>query len=76
MNDDDDTNVVWQYGTYEGAEKLRMQQEHKLTFSQKLDLLDGMIDFAVSLHGPQILIREDSASYGTFAKKSKSDDPR
>jgi hypothetical protein len=40
---------VWQYGTYEGAEKLRMQQERKLSFSQKLDLLDGMIDFATDL---------------------------
>jgi len=74
MIDDADRQDVWQYGTYEGAEKLRMQRERKLSFSQKLDLLDGMIDFAVSLHGPQILIREDSASYGTFAKKSKSVD--
>ena len=76
MSDDAGKQDVWQYGTYEGAEKLRMQQEQKLSFSQKLDLLDGMIDLATSLHGSQMLIREDSASYGTFAKKAKSDDPR
>lgn len=74
MSDGSEKKDVWQYGTYEGAEKLRMQRERKLSFSQKLDLLDGMIDFAVSLHGPQILIRADSASYGTFAKKAHSDD--
>jgi hypothetical protein len=69
MSDDVDKPDVWQYGTYEGAEKLRMQQERKLSFSQKLDLLDGMIDLAVSIHGSQMLVREDSASYGTFAVK-------
>jgi len=53
-----------------------MQQERNLSLSQKLDLLDGMIDFAVSLHGSQILVREDSPSYGTFAKEAKSDDSR
>ena len=68
MRDDADKQV-WQYGTYEGAEKLRMQQERKMSLSQKLDLLDEMIDFATSLHGSQMLVREDSASYGVFAVK-------
>ena len=68
MKDDADKQV-WQYGTYEGAEKLRMQQERKMSLSQKLDLLDEMIDFATSLHGSQMLVREDSASYGVFAVK-------
>lgn len=74
MNDRTDKNDVWQYGTYEGAEKLRMQQERKLSLSQKLDLLDEMIDFATSIHGSQMLVREDSAGYGTFAKKCKPAD--
>jgi len=69
MSDQADKNDVWQYGTYEGAEKLRMQQERKLSLSQKLDLLDEMLDFATSIHGSQLLVREDSASYGTFAVK-------
>ncbi len=69
MSDDADKQDAWQYGTYEGAEKLRMQQERKLSLSQKLDLLDGMIDFATSIHGSQMLVREDSSSYGTFAVK-------
>jgi hypothetical protein len=76
MSDRVDKNDVWQYGTYEGAEKLRMQQERKLSLAQKLDLLDEMIDFATSIHGTQMLIREDSSGYGTFAKKAKSDDSR
>ena len=76
MSDRVDKKDVWQYGTYEGAEKLRMQQERKLSFSQKLDLLDGMIDLATSIHGPQMLVREDSPGYGTFAKKAKSNDSR
>jgi hypothetical protein len=76
MSDDADKQDAWQYGTYEGAEKLRMQQERKLSLSQKLDLLDEMIDFAVSIHGTQMLVREDSVSYGTFAKKDKPNDPR
>lgn len=74
MSDDADKQDVWQYGTYEGAEKLRMQQERKLSLSQKLDLLDGMIDLATSIHGSQMLIREDSASYGTFAVKRDASD--
>jgi hypothetical protein len=69
MSDRTDKNDVWQYGTYEGAEKFRMQQERKLSLSQKLDLLDEMLDFAASIHGSQLLVREDSASYGTFAVK-------
>ncbi len=73
MSDKADRKDVWQYGTYEGVEKLRMQQEQKLSLSQKLDLLDGMIDLATSLHGSQMLIREDSASYGTFAQTAKPD---
>jgi hypothetical protein len=76
MSDRTDKNDVWQYGTYEGAEKLRMQQERKLSLAQKLDLLDEMIDFATSIHGTQMLVREDSPGYGTFAKKAKSDDSR
>jgi hypothetical protein len=75
MSDRIDKNDVWQYGTYEGAEKLRMQQERKLSLSQKLDLLDEMIDFAKSIHGAQMLVREDSPGYGTFARK-KTDDSR
>jgi hypothetical protein len=76
MSDRTDKNDVWRYGTYEGAEKLRMQQERKLSLSQKLDMLDEMIDFATSIHGTQMLVREDSIGYGTFAKKAKSDDSR
>jgi hypothetical protein len=76
MSDGSENKDVWQYGTYEGAEKLRMQQERKLSFSQKLDLLDEMIDFTTSIHGSQMLVREDSPGYGTFAKKEKSDDSR
>ncbi len=74
MSNESESRDVWQYGTYEGAEKLRMQQEQKLSFSEKLDLLDEMIDFSVSIHGPQMLVREDSAGYGTFFKKTDSDD--
>jgi hypothetical protein len=69
MSDGSENSDVWWHGTYEGTEKLRMQQERKLSLSQKLDLLDGMIDFATSIHGTQMLIREDSASYGAFAVK-------
>jgi hypothetical protein len=76
MSDKADRKDVWQYGTYEGAEKLRMQQERKLSLAQKLDLLDEMIDFATSIHGSKMLVREDSPGYGTFAKKAKPDDTR
>lgn len=69
MSDRTNKEDVWQYGSYEGAEKLRMQQERGLSLSQKLDRLDEMIDLAVRIHGPQILIREDSAGYGAFARK-------
>lgn len=75
MNTQAQDEDVWQYGTYEGAEKLRMQQERKLSLSQKLDLLDEMIDFATSIHGSQMLVREDSASYGTFAAKREASGP-
>ncbi len=74
MNTQAQAEDIWQYGTYEGEEKLRMQQERKLSLAQKLDLLDEMIDFATSTHGTQMLVREDSPGYGTFAKKTKSDD--
>lgn len=69
MSDQEEPKDVWRYGTYEGAEKLRMQQERKLSLSQKLDLLDEMIDLATGIHGSQMLVREDSASYGTFVAK-------
>jgi hypothetical protein len=75
MRDGADKKDVWQYGTYEGAEKFRMQQEQKLSLSQKLDLLDGMIDLATSIHGSQMLVREDSPGYGTFATKRDASDP-
>ncbi len=75
MNTQSQEEDTWQYGAYEGAEKLRMQQERKLSLSQKLDLLDEMIDFAKSIHGAQMLVREDSPGYGTFARK-KTDDSR
>ena len=74
MSDRSENKDVWRYGTYKGAEKLRMQQERQLTLSEKLDLLDDMIDLAVSIHGTQMLVREDSAGYGAIAKSSSQDD--
>jgi len=59
---------VWQYGTYEGAEKLRMEQDSKLTLSQKLDRLDEMLDLFESLHGraaTELRVAEESAEYRT-----------
>jgi hypothetical protein len=75
MSNGSEKKDVWQYGTYEGTEKLRMQQEKKLLLSEKLDLLDEMIDFATSIHGAQMLVREDSAGYGTFAVKRDASEP-
>lgn len=61
----------WQYATYEGAERLQFQQTARMTLSERLQALDEMIDFAVRLQGPQLLVREDSAGYGAFAKSSR-----
>jgi hypothetical protein len=59
----------WQYGTYDGAERLQFQQTARMTLSERLQALDEMIQLVSSIHGPQMLVREDSTGYGTIAKK-------
>jgi len=40
----------WQYGTFEGAERLLHQQTAIMTFPERLQALDDMITLAGELH--------------------------
>lgn len=63
MNDEDDTNAVWQYATYEGVERLQFQQTARMTLSKRLDALDAMISLAKGLHGGRLAVNEDLEKY-------------
>jgi hypothetical protein len=54
----------WQYATYEGVERLQCQQTGKMTISQRLEALDGMIRLATSFKDVPMAVHEDSAKYG------------
>lgn len=56
----------WQYATYEGAEKLQHDRAKKLTLSERLDVLDGMLAFARSLNPSEASpVAEKPPKYGT-----------
>jgi hypothetical protein len=56
----------WQYATYEGAEKLQHEQAKKLTLSERLDVLDGMLAFACSMKPSDApVVAENLPKYGT-----------
>ena len=62
------SNDPWQYASFEGAERLQLQQVGKMSLSERLDVLDDMVSFAQGLHGNAFTVRESQASYGKFAK--------
>jgi hypothetical protein len=43
----------WQYATHEGAELLQLEQTARMTFSERLQALDGMISLARELRGEE-----------------------
>jgi len=44
-----DSSSIWPDSSFEGAEKFRGDLNSKLSFSQRLDVLDSMLELAESL---------------------------
>jgi hypothetical protein len=49
MADPQNDKDPWRYATYEGAEKLQHEKTAKMTFAERLQVLDDMIHIAVGL---------------------------
>ncbi len=60
MNNRQKNEDPWQYATHEGAERLQFEQTARMTFSERLQALDDMINLARELRGEegQALIRD------------------
>lgn len=57
-------NDAWQYASFAGAERLQLELVGKKILSQRLDVLDQMVEFAQELHGGALAVSESHTSCG------------
>ncbi len=60
-----DNNDPWQYATHDGTERLQFEQTARMSLSERLQALDGMIALARQLQKGGLAGYEDPSSYGT-----------
>lgn len=54
---------LWACATFEGAERLQLRQTARMTLSERLRVLDEMIDFATGVHGDKLFVTEEPVEY-------------
>lgn len=62
------TEDPWDYASYDGVERLQLQQTAKMSLTERLRALDRMISLAKQLQPDAYALRESEVPYGEKAE--------